>query len=152
LDLPPSSEMIKVLLTPSLPERIYALFYQRENHFFSTMPTRDHFKWLYLFLMKRSPFDLARYGDDLARSRGWTKETIHFMVKVFLELGFVTMENGIVTLTNNPNKRDLTESPTYCFKQAQFELENIFLYSSYQQLKRWFDEIKGSLNYEEAKI
>ncbi|HZG60647.1 MAG TPA: single-stranded-DNA-specific exonuclease RecJ [Anoxybacillus sp.] len=152
LDLPPSSEMIKVLLTPSLPERIYALFYQRENHFFSTMPTRDHFKWLYLFLMKRSPFDLARYGDDLARSRGWTKETIHFMVKVFLELGFVTMENGIVTLTNNPNKRDLTESPTYCFKQAQFELENIFLYSSYQQLKRWFDEIKGSLHYEEAKI
>jgi single-stranded-DNA-specific exonuclease len=152
LDLPPSAEMIKVLLTSSLPERIYALFYQRENHFFSTMPTRDHFKWLYAFLMKRSPFDLARYGDELARSRGWTKETIRFMVQVFLELGFVTMENGIVTLTNNPSKRDLNESPTYCFKRAQFELENIFLYSSYQQLKRWFDEMKGSLNYEEAKV
>jgi single-stranded-DNA-specific exonuclease len=152
LDLPPTVEIMKVLLTSSLPERIYALFYQRENHFFSTMPTREHFKWLYAFLMKRSPFDLVRYGDDLARSRGWTKETVHFMVQVFLELGFVTMENGIITLTNRPNKRDLTESPTYCFKQAQFELEHIFLYSSYQKLKQWFDEMKGSLNNEEAKV
>jgi len=152
LDLPSSIEIIKVLLSSSLPERIYALFYQRENHFFSTIPTREHFKWLYAFLVKRSPFDLERYGNDLARSRGWTKETIHFMMNVFFELGFVTMENGIVTLTKNPSKRDLTESPTYCFKQAQLELENIFLYSSYQELKCWFDGIQGSLKNEEAKI
>jgi single-stranded-DNA-specific exonuclease len=149
LDLPPSQQMMKVLLSCSLPERIYALFYQRENHFFSLLPTREHFKWLYAFLRKRSPFDLKRYADDLARSRGWTKETIQFMIQVFHELGFVTVENGIVLLNNNPNKRDLTESPTYRFKQAQLELEHIFLYSSYHQLKRWFEEMKRSLNEEE---
>ncbi len=49
LDLPPSQQIVKVLLSCSLPERIYALFYQRESHFFSVLPTREHFKWLYSF-------------------------------------------------------------------------------------------------------
>jgi single-stranded-DNA-specific exonuclease len=152
LDLPPSIEMMKVLLSSSLPARIYALFYQRETHFFSTLPTRDHFKWFYAFLLKRGMFDLARYGDELARSRGWTKETVHFMVQVFLELKFITLNNGIVSLVNEPVKRDLTESPTYRLKQAQLELENILLYSSYQQLKRSLLEIRGSLTHEEANV
>ncbi|MBB3907260.1 single-stranded-DNA-specific exonuclease [Anoxybacillus rupiensis] len=152
LDLPPTLEMIKVLLSYSLPARIYALFYQRETHFFSTLPTRDHFKWFYAFLMKRGTFHLEKYGDELARSRGWTKETIHFMVQVFLELQFVTVDNGIVSLVPNPKKRDLAESPTYRLKQAQLELENMLLYSSYEQLKRTFSEIKALRTYEEAKM
>ncbi|WP_199425662.1 single-stranded-DNA-specific exonuclease RecJ [Thermaerobacillus caldiproteolyticus] len=152
LDLPPSLEMMKVLLCSSLPARIYALFYQRETHFFSTLPTRDHFKWFYAFLRKRGIFDLAKYGDELARARGWTKETVHFMVKVFLELEFITLKDGMVSLVHEPAKRDLTESPTYRLKQAQFELEKLFLYSSYQQLKRFLFEMKGSRTYEEANV
>ncbi|WP_183254039.1 single-stranded-DNA-specific exonuclease RecJ [Anoxybacteroides tepidamans] len=151
LDMPPSLEVIKVLLSYSLPARIYALFYQRETHFFSTMPTRDHFKWFYAFLLQRGSFHLEKYGDELARSRGWTKETIHFMVQVFLELQFVTLHNGVVSLVHQPEKRDLMDSPTYRLKHAQFELENILLYSSYEQLKRTFFEITGSQVYEEAK-
>ncbi|WP_027407925.1 single-stranded-DNA-specific exonuclease RecJ [Anoxybacteroides tepidamans] len=152
LDLPPSVEMIKVLLSSSLPERIYALFYQRETHFFSTLPTRDHFKWFYALLLKRGAFHLERYGAEVARSRGWTKETIQFMVQVFLELQFVTIQNGIVSPVPKPKKRDLTDSPTYRLKQAQLELENMFLYSSYEQLKRTFCEINGLRTYEEAEL
>ncbi len=147
LDLPPSQQIVKVLLSCSLPERIYALFYQRESHFFSVLPTREHFKWLYSFLYKRSPFDMRRYAEELARSRGWTKETMLFMVQVFAELGFVTVENGIVSLVRHVQKRDLTESPSYRLKQAQAELEHMFLYSSYSQLKRWFDSL-----YEEENV
>ena len=147
LDLPPSQQIVKVLLSCSLPERIYALFYQRESHFFSILPTREHFKWLYSFLHKRSPFDIRRYAEELARSRGWTKETVLFMIQVFAELGFVTVENGIVSLTRDVQKRDLTESPAYRLKQAQAELEHMFLYSSYSQLKRWFDSL-----YEEENV
>ncbi|MCZ0756120.1 single-stranded-DNA-specific exonuclease RecJ [Anoxybacillus sp. J5B_2022] len=151
LDLPPTVDVIKVLLSSSLPARIYALFYQRESHFFSTLPTRDHFKWFYAFLRKRGSFHLEKYGDELARSRGWTHETIHFMVQVFLDLQFLTLQNGVVELVNQPAKRDLMDSPTYRLKQAQLELEKMFLYSSYEQLKRTFSEIRGSQLYEEAK-
>ena len=40
------------------------------------------------FLLKKGPFDLKKHGDDLAKYRGWTEETIDFMSKVFFELGF----------------------------------------------------------------
>ncbi|MDQ7862035.1 single-stranded-DNA-specific exonuclease C-terminal domain-containing protein [Peribacillus frigoritolerans] len=47
------------------------------------MPTRDHFKWFYAFLAKKGPLDVKRYGDDLAKYRGWSRDTVDFISKVF---------------------------------------------------------------------
>ncbi len=140
VDLPPAEEYIGRLLENGRPSRIYVHFYQKDDHFFSTLPTRDHFKWFYGFLMKRKIFDLHRYGDELAKHRGWSRETINFMSKVFFELDFVTMKDGVIHLNPRASKRDLSESPSYQNKKAQFELENKLLYSSYQELKDWLDQ------------
>ena len=140
LDMPPSKGALTNLFKNGQPERVYACFYQSESHFFSTIPTRDHFKWYYSLLLKKGSIDLNRYAGDIARHRGWSKETIDFMSQVFFELEFVTIDKGFIALSNSASKRDLTESPTYRKKQEQVELENLFLYSSYKQLKEWFDE------------
>ena len=151
LDLPINEEFMQALFSPAIPSRIYTFFANQESHFFSTIPTRDHFKWFYAFLSKKGPFDMNRYAHDLAKSRGWSKETVEFMSKVFFELEFVKIDKGFISLSNHSAKRDLTESKTYQQKQQQLELENKFLYSSYQQLKQWFDTINnGSFKYEEA--
>jgi single-stranded-DNA-specific exonuclease len=132
--------------------RIYAHFYKQESDFFSTMPTREHFKWYYALLLKRNPFDLKRYGNDLAKHRGWTRETVDFMSKVFFELDFVTINNGLISLNNNVPKRDLAESFSYQKKQSQIQLEKELLYSSYPQLKNWFEQvIYGTVKFEEAE-
>ncbi len=44
---------------------------------------------------KRGSFDLKKHGDDLAKYKGWSKETIDFMSQVFFELKFVTIEDGL---------------------------------------------------------
>ena len=62
------------------------------------------------FISKKGSFDLKKYGDDLAKHRGWSKETVDFMSQVFFELDFVTIDNGLITLNKNAAKRDLTES------------------------------------------
>jgi len=144
LDMPSSREIMESLLKKGMPDRIYAVCYQHREHFFSTVPTREHFKWFYAFLVKKGSFNLDKYGPELAKHRGWTKETINFMSKVFFELEFVTIENGVISLNRSIKKRDLTESKTYQAKQKQVELEQLFLYSTYQQLKNWFD---SKLNY-----
>ncbi|MEK4442608.1 single-stranded-DNA-specific exonuclease RecJ [Niallia sp. FSL K6-0077] len=149
-DYPPSLDMLKTLLSNNAPERIYAVFYKQQSDFFSTMPTRDHFKWFYAFLAKQGNFHLQKFGGELARRKGWSKETVDFMSKVFFELNFVTMKDGFISLNKNVPKRDLTESISFQQKQAQFELENELIYSSYEQLKNWFDLIlKKSVNNEE---
>ena len=140
LDLPSEEETLAGLLRSSSPARIYASFHQRENHYFSTIPTREHFKWYYGFLSKKGPFDLNRYAEEIAKHRGWSKETIDFMSQVFFELEFVTIDKGFIALNNAAKKRDFEESPTYRKKQRQVMLENLFLYSSYKQLKAWFDQ------------
>ncbi|MEH7332749.1 single-stranded-DNA-specific exonuclease RecJ [Neobacillus drentensis] len=151
VDLPPSKELVAQLLKGKQPARVYAYFYKESSDFFSTIPTREHFKWFYAFLLKNGPIDLKRYGDDIAKQRGWSKETIYFMSKVFSELEFVTINNGFITLQRSAQKRDLTDSRTYQLKQAQYALERDLLFSSFQELKGWFDEvIQESVEIEEA--
>ncbi|MGE8206121.1 single-stranded-DNA-specific exonuclease RecJ [Heyndrickxia sp. NPDC080065] len=140
LDLPPNKLILESLFKGKNPARIYTYFYQKQNHFFSTIPTREHFKWFYAFLSKRRSFDLYRFGNDLATHRGWTRETIDFMSMVFFELDFVTIKDGLITLNPVKSKRDLQESITYREKLEKITLENELLFSSYQELKSWFDK------------
>lgn len=151
IDFPSSKEILSYLFKGKQPARIYAYFYKESSDFFSTVPTRDHFKWFYAFLLKKGPMDLKRYGEDIAKHRGWSQETINFMSKVFSELDFVTINNGFITLKSGAQKRDLTDSKTYQTKQAQYELERELLFSSFQELKGWFDQvIQESVETEEA--
>jgi single-stranded-DNA-specific exonuclease len=151
LDFPPSKEILQELVKGKQPARIYAYFYKESSDFFSTVPTRDHFKWFYGFLLKKGPVDLKRHGDVIAKQRGWSQETIIFMSKVFSELDFVTINNGFITLNNQAQKRDLTDSGTYQTKQKQYALEKELLFSSFQELKGWFEKvIHESVETEEA--
>jgi single-stranded-DNA-specific exonuclease len=152
LDFPPSKEIVNELLSGKKPGRIYPHFYKKDSAFFNTLPTREHFKWYYAFLAKKAPFDLKRFGDDLAKHRGWSKETIDFMSQVFFELDFATINNGLISLEKIAPKRDLTESKTYQQRQAHFTLEKELLYSSFNQLKEWFESIiQESVENREAK-
>lgn len=141
VDLPPSKEILSSLIKGKKPSSIFAYFYKESSDFFSTVPTRDHFKWFYAFLLKKGPIDLNRYGFEIAKHRGWSQETVNFMAKVFSELDFVTINNGFITVKRQAHKRDLTDSKTYQLKQAQFGLERDLLFSSFQELKGWFDQV-----------
>jgi len=151
VDFPPTKKHLKELLAGKEPARIYTYFYKEASDYFSTIPTRDHFKWFYAFLLKKGPIDLKLHGETIAKHRGWSQETIKFMSKVFSELDFVTINNGFITLKTGAQKRDLTDSQTYQTKQAQYVLEKELLFSSFQELKGWFDQvIEGSVESEEA--
>lgn len=141
LDMPFEKKQIERLLQGSeQPDRIYTVFYQHEEHFFTTIPSREHFKWYFAFLSQKKQFDIHKHGNALAKHKGWTKDTIDFMTQVFFELEFVTINNGIITLSTNLEKRELNESQTYRRKQEQAKLENDLFYSSYHHLKEWFEK------------
>ncbi|TPE68728.1 single-stranded-DNA-specific exonuclease RecJ [Halalkalibacterium halodurans] len=139
LDPPVESNQLSALFVEGgCPSRIYSIFYQEEDSYFSTNPTREHFRWFYGFLMKQKQFNLHTHGRRLAHTRGWTEETISFMAKVFFELGFVTIKDGVITLVEAPEKKGLDQSRTFRMKQEQATIEQQFVYSSYEELKQWF--------------
>ncbi|MCT8139544.1 single-stranded-DNA-specific exonuclease RecJ [Anaerobacillus sp. CMMVII] len=142
LDLPFEKAQIEnVFARNQKPDRIYPIFHHNENHFFTTIPSREHFKWFYGFLTKQQTFDLKKHGSQLAKHKGWSTDTIDFMVKVFFDLEFVTINNGLISLSTNIEKKDLNHSKTYKRKQEQAKLENDLYYSSYNELKEWFEKI-----------
>jgi len=150
-DLPPSKEMLSSLFSRGKPARIYTHFYQKESTYFSTLPSREHFKWFYALIAKKGPFELDKQRDNIAKYKGWNLDTINFMTRVFFELDFVKINNGFISVNNGLKKRDLTESQTYRERNAQSVIESDLLYSSYQELKLLFDDmIHGSWKIEEA--
>jgi single-stranded-DNA-specific exonuclease len=87
----------------------------------------------------------------LAEARGWSKETVTFMARVFSELEFITIKGGLISLRNKPEKRDLSDSAVFREKQRQAELENDLCYSSYSSLKQYFEKMMtGSQKLEGA--
>lgn len=53
-DLPPSKAMLAHVFSGKKPARIYAHFYKEDSDYFSTIPTRDHFKWYFALLAKKA--------------------------------------------------------------------------------------------------
>ncbi|MGE6629108.1 single-stranded-DNA-specific exonuclease RecJ [Bacillus sp. NPDC077027] len=140
-DFPQDVQILEQLLENKQPARIYTVFQKKEDHFMSAFPSRDQFKWYYGFLLKRKSFDIKAHGMDLAKHKGWTKETIIFMTKVFFELGFVKIENGVLSVALDAPKKDLSASPSYTAKQGLMELDQKLTYSSAKELKEWLNSM-----------
>lgn len=142
LDIPNDVSWLQELVCSQAPERIYAHFYVPESTYFNGLPNREHFGWYYSFLKSRTQFDVAKNGDALAKHKGWRNDFVPFMSKVFSELGFVKIEQGLVTYVETTEKRKLTEAPAYKERERQIALEEKLLYAPYMELKRWFDTMR----------
>jgi single-stranded-DNA-specific exonuclease len=140
LDMPPTAQIIEKIIAHIEIERIYTHFYMPDSQYFNGMPSRDHFKWYYSFLKKRPAFDLNQHIRALSGHIGLNIDVINFMTKVFSELGFVTIENGLTTVVENAPKSNLNEANAYKMREQQIELEQKLLYATYRELKQWFDE------------
>lgn len=141
LDLPQSfAQLRQICRLIGHGQKFYFMFQDNHNHFFSTLPKREHFKWYYAFLAKRGSFDLEEHGLALASHKGWSLDTVSFMTDVFEELELVRLIDGKIELRPQSNKRDLQASKIYQQKQAGLDLEQELLYSSLSQLKEMFQD------------
>ena len=147
LDIPNDAVQLEELILTVNPKRIFAHFYAADSKYFDGLPGRDQFGWYYSFLKKRGEFDMKKNGEQLTKHKAWKKDTVYFMSQVFSELGFVKIENGLVSVVETVGKRDLSEATSYQERERQIELEKILLYAPYMELKSWFDSVKnGTVN------
>lgn len=140
LDLPENVTLLENVLQAKAFERIYAHLYVPNSQYFNGMPTREHFGWYYSFLKKRQTFNLKQHIQQLSQHIGLNIDVIKFMSKVFLELGFVTIDNGLITVAPNVEKKALADAPSYKMRERQLQLEQTLVYATYNELKMWFHE------------
>lgn len=152
LDMPEQEEQLQTLLSEYNPGRIYAHFYAPESRYFDGIPDRTEFGWYFSFLKKRGSFDLNAQAEQLAKHKGWKLDTIYFMSKVFFDLGFVKIENGVIMIEPTAGKRDLAEAPAYQERKRQIEMEERMLYAPYQELKQWFQKVHQEIAVKEETV
>ncbi|MBU5466500.1 single-stranded-DNA-specific exonuclease RecJ [Virgibacillus sp. MSJ-26] len=137
-DLPPDMSNLKQIIEHLKPTQIHLCFYIEKSTYLATFPSRDDFKWLYAQLMKRKSIDLNNELQLIMDTKGWTKENIIFMSKVFLELKFVNIDKGVLTLNPTPQKNDLKASTLYQNRLNQADMEKQLYYSTIDELHRLF--------------
>ena len=144
MDLPHEKGIMESLFEGKAPARVYLYFRNGGDDYFKAFPTREQFKWYYAMLLKKGPMDYKDMSERITHFKGWPKDTIDFMTKVFFELEFVTIRNGLISLEKNSPKRDLTESKAYQARKARMELEQELLYAPSNQLYQYFNQQIGS--------
>ncbi|REJ10691.1 single-stranded-DNA-specific exonuclease RecJ [Halobacillus trueperi] len=140
IDLPERMSDMTELLSKLETRKVFACYHIQESTFLKTWPSRDHFKWFYGMLLKRGRFNLHEEADLLANRKGWDKSMVEFISEVFFELDFVRMKDGIITAESEPSQKDLRESSLYLQREEQLQIERTLYYSTYKELKSWFDQ------------
>lgn len=152
LDIPEKQEQLQSLLVDYNPGRIYAHFFAPESRYFEGIPNRQDFGWYFTFLKKRGSFNLRSDAAQLAKHKGWKIDSITFMSKVFFELGFVKIDDGVIIVEPTAGKRDLSEALAYQERTQQIEMEERLLYAPYHDLKQWFQKVQEDNAIEEETV
>lgn len=140
-ELPESLTELHAIIQKVDPVNIHLCFYLEDSQYLKTFPTRADFKQFYALIMKRGYFDIKKDLFALMRNQDWTEERIRFMLNVFFELEFVTIENGLAKPSTSPAKRDLQESRLYQQRIKRGEIEKELYYSNYDDLKQSFQRL-----------
>lgn len=139
-ELPNNLDVLRNLIRKLNPVNIHVCFQLEDSVFMKVFPSREDFKWFYGFVAKRRQLDLKKELPMIMDAKAWTKDRVLFMSKVFFELEFVKIENGIMKYNSNPIKQDLASSKVYQERLNQAQIEKVLYYSTYEELKKWFSD------------
>lgn len=151
-DLPNDLSVLEKIVQQVQPISIHISYHVEESAFLNRLPTRDEFKWLYGYALQYGPVQLKVDLPNIIQTKKWTKEKVIFMLKVFLDLEFITISNDILYVNREVEKQSLDQSKVYQKRIKQSETEQTLYYATYDEIKQWFQPFvqQASVNEEEV--
>lgn len=137
VDCPLDSQKVKEVVQQATIDRVYLMFQSKEEAYLNGVGTREQFAKLYSFVMKQKQVDVRYKLAAVATYLTIPEKLLIYMIQVFFDLGFVTIENGVLTKVDNIEKRPLTESKIYQDRLRKIETEKFLLYSDCAVLRQW---------------
>ncbi|KRL03226.1 single-stranded-DNA-specific exonuclease [Liquorilactobacillus capillatus DSM 19910] len=137
VDCPPSLEVFVAVLRKVPVALATLILYPYHPVYADGMPTRSDFAKTYRFVMTHPKIDIRNKLPQLAEYLAVKKELLIFMLQVFFEVGFVRMDNGLMTGCSSNQVVDLKEAPSYHSRQQLMEAEKLLITSKTDELKHW---------------
>ncbi|MGB6179325.1 single-stranded-DNA-specific exonuclease RecJ [Carnobacterium sp.] len=137
VDCPDDLELLSKLLQGSKPTSIYASFFNQESAYLDGIPSRIQFSHVFKYIASHKDID-ARHKTKLLSGHLKIKENmLIFIINVFFEAGFVTIQDGIMNIASNIEKKELTDTKVYKKRLGKFAAEEILIYSRFTELEEW---------------
>ncbi|MDR1521750.1 MAG: single-stranded-DNA-specific exonuclease RecJ [Streptococcaceae bacterium] len=143
VDIPDDAKELQQLVQESSFDRVYFLGLSLDEAYIEGMGSREQFAMLFKFIKQYRKVDIRHKFRETARYLKLPVRLFIFMVKVFEELDFVTIVNGVMEVVDKPVHRSLTESILYQKRKKQIEQETFFLLNDSKTLMNWFYESKA---------
>lgn len=139
VDCPSTLEEFEKLFSndQQAPSMIRLLLFQPHSVYLSGMPVRDEFARLYRLVVRTTQIDLNRQLNQLSTRLKINAERLIFMLRVFSAAGFVTIKDGILKPVSDVNKTDIKETNPYQRRVAQYQAEQVLLFSDSKALAKW---------------
>lgn len=131
-----ASYVFKELIVP----RIYFYIKIKQDHYLTGLPKRAEFGKLFKLIKAQSSIDVRHRLGDISQYLQIDKPLLIFMIEVFFELGFVTIEDGLMKKVDNPENKSLEESQTYQAYLEKIDMEKLFLYSNISDIGQWISK------------
>lgn len=142
-DLPTSMEDLSNSLQQLQFSQLYIVLQHNHSIYFDGIPNMDVFKKCYKALITKQETNIQKEGMLLCQHLSVKPDTLKFMLKVFLDLNFVTQEDGLIRINQQPDKRSIDSSKVYQLRQQRMDVEKQLLYQDFSEIKNW---IKSQLS------
>lgn len=137
IDCPIEADVVKQMIEATGIERVYMMFISSEEAYLTGIGTRDQFGKLYKFILQQKEVDVRHKLGNVANYLNIQEKLLIFMIQVFFDLGFVTIENGVLRSVTNPVNKPLTESQVYQNRLKKIKTEEFLLYSDCKTIQQW---------------
>ncbi|HCT7689156.1 TPA: single-stranded-DNA-specific exonuclease RecJ [Staphylococcus aureus] len=142
-DLPTSMKNLSNSLQQLQFSQLYIVLQHNHSIYFDGIPNMDVFKKCYKALITKQETNIQKEGMLLCQHLSVKPDTLKFMLKVFLDLKFVTQEDGLIRINQQPEKRSIDSSKVYQLRQQRMDVEKQLLYQDFSEIKNW---IKSQLS------
>lgn len=142
-DCPVDVEVVKSIVQQSGIMRIYLICLAQDDAYLDGIGTREQYARLFKFVNTQEKVDVRYKLPMVAKFLKIPEKLLIFMIQVFFELEFVTINDGVLKKTLNPMKKELSESSTYQNRLKKIRTEEFLLLSDVSTIKTWLTMQEG---------
>lgn len=124
VDCPKSLADFKGLMSKVDANQIVLYLYKSQLIRSFGMPKREQYAKLFKFVKMHQNVNLKQHLKEMCKDFKIDQSSLVFMIKLFDELGFITIQAGIMNSVPNPPKRALDSAVIYQQREQEIEIEN----------------------------
>ncbi|GLB46971.1 single-stranded-DNA-specific exonuclease RecJ [Philodulcilactobacillus myokoensis] len=109
------------------PTQLFVYFYKKQRATLDGIPSRNQFIKFFRLIQTKGKIDLTKDFDLVVEQTKLSKSTVIFMIQLFIELGFVSVQDEMMIFNHHPKKQSIQDASRYHLREQQIKTEQQLL-------------------------